>query len=348
MNQDVATYSIEGLTALMEGLGQPRFRAGQLFEWLYGKGVRSYDEMTNLPAALRAELSEQAPLCPPTLADKRISADGTRKYILQLADESLVETVGIPSHDTAADGTPKRLTVCFSTQVGCPMGCTFCATGREGFTRNLAAGEMAWQVLLVAQDFGCRVSNAVAMGQGEPLLNYDAVLAALRILNHAKGPGIGARHITVSTCGICDGIRRLGSEPEQFTLAVSLHAATQDLRDRIMPGCKGAPLEQLKSALKDYQAASGRRISFEYLMIDGVNSGDSDLSALVDFCGGLLSHVNLLPVNDVEGSPLRPCSASVMQEWVVALTNLGIEASVRNSRGADISGACGQLKNARA
>ena len=348
MTHGIETYDIDGMSALLEQMGQPRFRSNQLFEWLYGKGATCYDEMTNLPAALRIELSELAPLNPPIVEDKRVSADGTRKYVLRLADGALVETVGIPSVETDGAGTPGRLTVCFSTQVGCPMACTFCATGREGFTRNLSPGEMAWQVLLVARDFNCRVSNAVAMGQGEPFLNYDATLGGLRILNHPKGPGIGARHMTVSTCGIAQGIRRFGVEPEQFTLAVSLHAARQSVRDRLMPGCIGTPLAQLKDALLDYQASSGRRVSFEYLMIDGVNSGDADLTALVEFCAGLSAHVNLLPVNDVKGSPLVPCTSAHMQKWVDDLGRAGIEASVRSSRGADIDGACGQLKNSRA
>ncbi len=340
----IDTYSIEGLEAQLAELGQPRFRANQLFEWLYGHGATSYDNMTNLPASLRQELAKRAPLRVPRVADKRVSADGTRKYILQLADGSLVETVGIPSAPNKETGH-ERLTVCVSSQVGCAMGCTFCATGQEGFTRNLTPGEIVWQLLCVAKDFEKRESNVVVMGQGEPFLNYDNTLAALRIINHAKGPNVGARHITVSTCGILDGIRRFGSEPEQFTLAISLHAAQQDVRDKLMPQVASITLDELKAALLDYQRAAGRRISFEYLMIDGVNSGDEDLAALIDYCAQLSVHINLLPMNTVPGSTYNPCSEAYMQQWAERLGRAGIEASVRTSRGSDIYGACGQLKN---
>ena len=346
MTQGIDTYSIEGLEALLAELDQAKFRANQLFEWLYGHGATSYDDMTNLPATLRQELALRAPLLVPQIADKRISADGTRKYILQLADGNLVETVGIPSVSNKETGH-ERLTVCVSSQVGCAMGCTFCATGQEGFTRNLTPGEIAWQLLCVANDFGTRVSNVVVMGQGEPFLNYDNTLAALHIINHAKGPNVGARHITVSTCGVLDGIRRFGKEPEQFTLAISLHAARQNVRNTLMPHAASVTLDELKAALLDYQRAAGRRISFEYLMIDGVNSGEEDLAGLIDYCTQLSVHINLLPMNAVPGSAYKPCSTAYMQQWASRLENAGIEASVRTSRGYDIYGACGQLKNMR-
>lgn len=329
----------------MADCGQPRFRAGQLIEWLYGKGTESYEAMTNLPAALRERLEHEAPLSVPQIADKQVSSDGTRKYVLRLADGALVETVGIPSRDVAASGQPRRLTVCFSTQVGCPMGCVFCATGREGFTRNLEPAEMVWQLLAVGKDFGSRVSNAVAMGQGEPFLNYVNLLDALRIINHPKALGIGARHITVSTCGVREGILRFGEEPEQFTLALSLHAATQSTRDMIMPGMRNTPLADVRDALQVYITSSGRRVSLEYLLFDGVNDSDGDLDALVAFCRGLNAHVNLLPVNRVEGSSLLPSPASKLNVWANTLGEHGIEASVRDSRGGDIDAACGQLKN---
>lgn len=342
----IDSYTIEGLEALIADWGQPRFRATQLFEWLYGRGVASYDEMTNVPSSLRQELAKKAPLHFPTIEDRRISADGTRKYILKLHDNCLVETVGIPSSSNK-DTKHERLTVCASSQVGCAMGCRFCATGQEGFTRNLSVGEIVWQVLVVSADFDTRVSNVVLMGQGEPFLNYDNCLGALRIINHTKGPNIGARHITVSSCGIQDGILRFGGEPEQFTLAISLHSAVQATRDELMPRSAATPLNKLKDALRHYQRAAGRRISFEYLMIDDVNTGSTDLSALIDYCDGLSVHVNLLPINAVPESPYKPCSAAKMQEWVSQLGRAGIEASVRTSRGSDIFGACGQLKNMR-
>ena len=198
--------------------------------WVYGRGASSYDQMTDLPAGLRESLAGRLALPVPTVVDRQVSADGTRKYLLELADGSTVETVGLPAGD--------RLTVCFSTQAGCAMGCAFCATGQSGLTRDLGPGEMVDQVRVVADDFGARVTNAVAMGQGEPFANYDATLGALRLMNSPDGLGIGARHLTVSTCGLASAITRFATEPEQFTLAVSLHSARQPTRDRLMPGVK--------------------------------------------------------------------------------------------------------------
>ncbi len=243
------------------------------------------------------------------------------------------------------DGSLDRLSVCVSSQVGCPMACQFCATGREGLTRNLTAAEIISQVALVQEDFQERVSNVVVMGQGEPFLNYDEVLTALRILNSRDDFNIGARHITLSTCGIIDGIDRLSQEPEQFTLAVSIHSALQEKRDQLMPKVAKQPLSDLKKAMERYTQSTNRRVSFEYLLIKDVNDSEEDLRALLDFCDGLLCHVNLLPVNTVEGSPLQAASAATAKHWVETLSHHGVETSFRKSRGADIDGACGQLKN---
>lgn len=225
------------------------------------------------------------------------------------------------------------------------MGCTFCATGHEGLTRNLSSTEMICQIIAVQNDFSCRVTNLVSMGQGEPFQNYQATLEALRFANAKDGLEIGARHITVSTCGIIRGIERLANEPEQFTLAVSLHSALQDVRNEIMPRCSNIPLPHLKKALRSYIAKTGRRVSFEYLLIKGVTDTEENLAALIDFCDGLLCHVNLLSVNEVEGSPYKPSSTATQQRWVKELKSAGKEATIRNSRGSDIDGACGQLKN---
>ena len=229
MDKSIKTYSLPELASVMKELGQPAFRAQQLQEWLYQRHASSYDEMTNLPGSLRATLAERFPLTMPTVVDRQISKDGTRKYLVEFDDGIRVETVGIPSRNG------DRLTVCFSTQAGCPIACAFCATGQEGFARNLTPGEIVDQVLIVQEDMGKRVTNAVGMGQGEPFLNYDNTMAALRILNHKKGLEIGARHISVSTCGSLPVLERFSEEPEQFTLAVSLHAARQPIRDLIMP-----------------------------------------------------------------------------------------------------------------
>lgn len=345
MPTPIKSLSFEEIYQLCKQLGQPRYRAEQLIQWLFVKQATSYDQMSNLPKAFRETLEQDYPLIPARLIDKQVSHDGTRKYCFELADGARIESVGIPSLQTSVSGGPKSLTVCFSTQAGCAMQCAFCATGDAGFTRDLAAGEMIDQVAFIQGDFGTRVSHVVSMGQGEPFLNYDATLQALDFLNDKKGFGIGARHITVSTCGIPSGIERLGSDSHQYTLAVSLHSAQQSVRDMLMPRCSAQTLPLLKTALQSYQRASGRRVSFEYLMVAGINDTNAALDALIDFCQGLLCHVNLIPLNSVEHSPWKPSPKSTIAQWQQALQHVGIETTLRNSRGSDIDGACGQLKN---
>ena len=343
MNNELIKLTEAELEDLVTSWGYPRFRAKQIHEWVHRHHAASFDTMSNLPKDLRTKLSEFFPLETVKIFDRQISLDGTRKYVVTLADGSLVETVGMPVYHR--DGPLDRLSVCVSSQVGCPMACQFCATGREGLTRNLTAAEIIAQVALVQEDFQERVSNVVVMGQGEPFLNYDEVLAALRILNSRDDFNIGARHITLSTCGIIDGIDRLSQEPEQFTLAVSLHSALQKKRDRLMPKVAKQPLSDLKKAVERYTQSTNRRVSFEYLLIKDINDSEEDLRALLDFCDGLLCHVNLLPVNTVEGSPLQAASPATAKHWVETLIHYGVETSFRKSRGADIDGACGQLKN---
>ena len=336
----IKDYSLAQLSELVKEYGQPAFRAGQIAQWLYQAGVSSFDEMTNLPKMLRESLAAEHPLYTPSIIDKQISQDGTRKYLLSLHDGCLVETVGIPSRD-------ERLTVCFSTQVGCAMGCIFCATGQEGFTRNLSVGEIIDQVLIVQNDFSERVTNLVGMGQGEPFLNYDNVVSALAIINSKKGLGIGARKITLSTCGIIKGIERFSQVKEQYTLAISLHAARQSVRDLIMPHASSNPLSQLKKALFDYINKTNRRITLEYTLISGINDSEKDLTALLSFTDGLLCHINLIKLNSVPDSPFQPSSMNTMEHWKAAAEQQGIETTIRISKGSDILGACGQLKNAR-
>lgn len=326
----------QGLAALVADLGEKRFRVAQIERWLYGVGVDSFSQMTDLSAGLRATLADRLSLPSLRVVTKQESADGTRKYLVALADNTTVEVVGLPTAD--------RLTVCFSTQAGCAMGCSFCATGTAGLTRDLGAGEMVDQVRLVAQDFGRRVSNAVAMGQGEPFANYDATLGALRFLNNQDTLGIGARHITVSTCGLVAGVRRFAEEPEQFTLAVSLHSAVQTTRDHLMPGVRGAKLPQLREALIAYAEKTGRRPSLEYALIDGVNDTQYELDSLIRFARGMLVHVNLIPVNPVTESGFARASAERIRAFSVGLEAAGIEVSVRAERGTDIDAACGQLR----
>lgn len=325
-----------GLAGWLAARREPAYRTGQLIRWLYLHAADSYDEMTDVPAALRAALARELPLLRPRLADRSVSAlDGTRRYLWELADGATVESVGLPAHG--------RLTVCFSTQAGCAMGCSFCATGEDGLVRDLSAGEMAEQVRLVGKDFGERVSNAVAMGQGEPFANYDATLGGLRLMNDPDGLGVGARHLTVSTCGLISGIERFASEPEQFTLAISLHSAVQLTRDQLMPALRTQGLLRLREALIAYSARTGRRVSLEYALIFGINDSDTELRALVDFCSGLLCHVNLMPVNSTDAQPFTRPPAERVARFLDALGAAGVQATVRAERGADIDAACGQL-----
>lgn len=334
--RDVHTLTRGELTELLSDLGQPGFRAKQVEEWVWVKNARSWDEMTNLPKALREQLAERLTLGAVEEVARQASADGSRKYLLRLSDGVSVECVGMPSGN--------RLAVCASTQAGCAMGCAFCATGGAGLTRSLTAAEIYEQVMHVRDDFGERVTSVVLMGQGEPFMNYDATLAALRRLNSPEGAGIGARHLTVSTCGVIPQIMRFANEPEQFTLAVSLHSAVQKTRNALMPGVRKYSLVNLYNAMGEYVNKTGRRPTYEYALIGGVNDTESELQALCDFCEGTLAHVNLIQLNEVEGSKLRPSTPARAEDFVRALGRVGVEATVRNSRGADIDAACGQLK----
>ena len=323
------------LVELLSGLGQPKFRAKQVEEWLWQRGAQSFGEMTNLPKALREKLGEVASVTLVREAARQVSVDGSRKYLLRLGDGASVECVGMPSGE--------KLSVCVSTQAGCAMACAFCATGALGLVRSLTAAEIFAQVTHVSRDFGRRVSSVVLMGQGEPFMNYDATLAAMRKMNAADGLGIGARHITVSTSGIIPQIARFANEPEQFTLAVSLHSANQKTRDQLMPGVKHFSLLRLYDVMGTYADKTGRRPSYEYALISGVNDTADELEALCDFTRGTLAHVNIIMLNEVDGSPFKPSSEARADDFVRALQRVGVEATVRKSRGADIDAACGQL-----
>jgi 23S rRNA (adenine2503-C2)-methyltransferase len=334
----IKRYGITGLIEQLAELGQPAYRTQQLIEWLYGRGITSYDEMSNLPASLRQALADSQPLSYPQVRSRQLSRDGSRKYLLELVDGSCVECVGIPDD--------RRLTVCFSTQVGCAMDCQFCATGRIGLVRQLAPGEIVDQLTLVSRDFDQRVTNAVAMGEGEPFANYSATVEALRLMNHPSALNIGARHLAVSTCGLLAGIRAFSAEPEQFRLAVSLHSARQYTRDKLMPKLQSQKLPALQQALNNYVDKSGRRVSLEYLLIDGVNDTPPEIEALIDFCRSLHCYLNLIPLNPLAAdahSSYLPTPISRSRAIIQQLTAAGIEATLRRSRGADIAGACGQL-----
>lgn len=337
---DIKSLDRHHLAAALTELGQPPFRSRQLVRWLYGRGVRSFAEMTDFSLDLRSRLADAYSLGVASLVERQVSEDGTRKYLWRFSDGTTAESVGIPAED--------RLTVCFSTQAGCAMGCTFCATGRSGLVRSLSIGEMVDQVHLVGDDFERRVTNVVAMGQGEPFANYEATLEALRLMNSRDGLGIGARHITVSTCGLLPGIRRFSAEPEQFTLAVSLHSAVQATRDDLMPGVRAYPLPELRETLAEYTANTGRRVTLEYALVEGVNDDGQQLDALLAFARGLLCHVNLIPVNPVSGSGTDRPDESRIRGFAARLAAAGIETSVRTERGTDIDAACGQLSQRHA
>lgn len=360
MENTIKAYSYEELVVLLADLKQPRFRADQIVQWLYARGVQDYQEMSNIPRSLIKTLEDRFPLASPSVINQQVSFDGTQKYVLSFHDNTQAETVAIPSRLSSNDssqkkngvtqdsqekevGSGQRLTVCVSTQVGCAMDCSFCATGKEGFTRNLLPGEIVDQVLIAQKHMNTRVSNVVTMGQGEPFLNYKNTLSALRLLNSPKGLAIGARHMTISSCGITKGIRMLAEEPEQFTLAVSLHSAEQKIRNSLMPRMANEPLEALKKALLEYVKKTNRRVSLEYLMLNGINDTPKALKALLSFCKGLLCHINLLPINTIEGSAYTPSPAS--KAWMQQIEKAHIPVTIRNSRGSDIAGACGQLKN---
>ena len=334
--RDLKSLSKGELMRLMEELGQPGFRVKQVEDWIWNKNASSFDDMTNLPKALRAELASKLTLGGVEEVARQVSEDGSRKYLLRLPDGATVECVGMPSG--------KKLAVCVSSQAGCAMGCAFCATGGSGFTRSLTTSEIYDQVMHVRDDFDTRVTSVVFMGQGEPFMNYDNTLAALRKLNDPDQGGIGARHLTVSTCGVIPMIRKFSHEPEQFTLAVSLHSAVQKTRNILMPGVKKYSLLNLYTVMGEYVDRTGRRPTYEYALIGGVNDTHDEMTALCDFCRDTLAHVNLIQLNEVPGSKLKPSTERKAEDFKNALARVGVEATVRNSRGADIDAACGQLK----
>ena len=322
--------------ALLKELGQPAFRAKQVYTWLH-KGVRSYEEMTNLPKALRETLAEQYPILPPQVVRKQESQkDGTIKYLWKLSDGNCVETVLMRYH--------YGNTVCISTEVGCRMGCAFCASTLGGLVRRLEPFEMLDQVLFTQVDSGQQVSHIVLMGIGEPLDNFDNVMRFLELVNSEDGMNISMRHISLSTCGLVPKIDQLAEKKLQLTLSVSLHAPNDAIRDTIMPVNKAYPTEELLAACRRYYAATNRRISFEYAMIDGVNDTEAAAKELIRRLKGLPAHMNLIPLNHVEESPLKPSTRQAVMKFQKTLEDAGIPATVRRSLGGDIDASCGQLR----
>ena len=331
---DIKSMTLEELTAWFKDQGEPAFRAKQVFQWLY-RGVTSFDEMSNLSKALRQKLSATCFITAPKVARKQVSAlDGTIKYLWELGDGNCIETVLMRyKHGN---------TVCISCQVGCRMGCAFCASTLAGKVRDLTPAEMIDQVLFTQLDSGAQISNIVLMGIGEPLDNYDTVMKFLKLVNHPDGMNIGMRHISLSTCGLTDKIDKLAQLGLQLTLSVSLHAPDDQTRSKIMPVNKAVGVEKLMDTCRRYFQTTGRRISYEYAMIDGVNDSDAQADLLVRLLKGQPGHVNLIPLNEVEESPLQPRRR--VAAFQKRLESQGVTATVRRKLGGDIDASCGQLR----
>ncbi|MCI9643253.1 MAG: 23S rRNA (adenine(2503)-C(2))-methyltransferase RlmN [Oscillibacter sp.] len=331
---DIKSMTLPELRGFLQSLGEPAFRGKQVFSWL-SRGAGSFDEMSNLPLSLRERLKESCLLCAPKAARKQSSAkDGTIKYLWRLADGNCVESVLMRYRHGN--------TVCISSQVGCRMGCAFCASTIAGKVRDLSPGELLDQVVFTQKDSGAPISNIVLMGIGEPMDNLDAVLKFLEIVNHPDGMNIGMRHISLSTCGVLPGIRRMAELGLQLTLSVSLHAPDSETRSRLMPVNRAYDVEELFSACHAYFEKTGRRISFEYAMIDGVNDQDWQADLIAKRLRGMPGHVNLIPLNDVAESPFRPSRRTAA--FQKRLESHGLTATVRRSLGGDIDAACGQLR----
>ena len=333
---NIKSMTLPEMGALLKEMGQPAFRAKQVYSWLH-KGVRTYGEMTNLPQNLRQELEEKYPFCPPEVVRKQESQrDGTIKYLWRLADGNCVETVLMRYH--------YGNTVCISTEVGCAMGCAFCASTLGGLVRKLEPHEMLDQVLFTQVDSGLPVSHIVLMGIGEPLDNFDNVLRFLELVNSPEGMNISMRHISLSTCGLVPKIDELAAKKLQISLAISLHGPNDAVRNQIMPVNKAYPIDVLLAACRRYYEATSRRIHFEYAMIDGVNDSEAAAKELLRRLKGLPAHVNLIPLNHVEESPLKPSSRKAVARFQQILEDGGVTATVRRTLGGDIDASCGQLR----
>lgn len=324
---------------LFRDLRQPAFRVRQVWEWLYLRRVQSFAQMTNLPAALRTQLEERIDLAPWKTDDFVEAGDGVRKLLLECRDGEKIESVIIPSRD--------RSTVCVSTQAGCGFGCIFCATGKCGFDRNLEAGEIVGQFMAAAAVSQMRLTNVVFMGMGEPFANYDNVLKAIRILNDTTGLAIGARRLTLSTCGVVPGIKRLSDEGLQVELSVSLHAPNDQLRNELMPVNKSWNISELMEACREYTEKTGRIITFEYTLVDGVNDSLDHAAELIQIVRPVRGRVNLIPLSPVEHYNGSTPSPEACTKFARKLERAGINVTLRRSKGGGVAAACGQLKLAR-
>ncbi len=336
MADDIKSLYIEEIEGMLKEMGEPKFRAKQIFSWLHAKKAKTFDEMTNLSKPLREKLGEKFKISNVKILEKLVSSDGTTKYLFSLDDGNVIESVLMRySYGNA---------VCVSTQVGCRMGCGFCASTLNGLERNLEAGEILSQIYEISRDIDERISSVVLMGSGEPLDNYDNVIRFIRLLNSHDGADIGQRHITLSTCGLAEKIDKLRGEGLQITLAISLHAPNDEIRGKTMPVSRKYDMETLLSACRRYSEETKRRITFEYALIRGVNDSAACAKELASKLKGMLCHVNLIPVNDVKEREYVHSSEEQIKSFASILMGRGIETTVRRKLGSDINAACGQLR----
>ena len=340
----IHSVTLAEMQAKLAGMGQPTYRAKQVLEWLYTKRAKAFADMSNLPAGLREQLDATFGFATLELVRKLGSEDTTQKYLFKLEDASLVETVLIPASPALYGEGSDRHTLCISSQVGCAYGCKFCASGLNGFSRNLHAGEIVGQFLRVEELSGERINNVVFMGMGEPLANFDNFMRAVTILNAPWGIGLGARHMTVSTSGLAPQIRELAAQPLQIRLAVSLHGATDAVRDQIMPVNRKYPLAELLDACEEYCARKSQRITFEFILIEGINDSLEQAAALGKIARHLDAKVNCIPYNPVEGLAWKRPSLRRQDAFMAALERTGADATIRREKGGDIDAACGQLR----
>ena len=334
--KNIKDYNLADLKEELKSMGEKPFRAEQIFKWLYQEKVTSFDEMLNLSLELREKLKQNYTICNFNILRKLESKDGTIKYLFDVLDDNAIETVLMSYH--------YGYSVCVSTQIGCKMGCKFCASTGIKFIRSLTAGEIVEQIIKIEQDTGVKVSNVVFMGIGEPLDNYDNVIKAIRILNNPKGLNIGARHISVSTSGLVPMIYKLAEENIQCTLSISLHATTDEKRSTMMPVNKLYNIEQLLQACKDYIKITNRRISFEYALAKDNNDNLEDAARLVKLLKGMNCHVNLIPINKIENGKFDKSTNENIMKFRDYLNDHGIVATIRRELGSDIDAACGQLR----
>ncbi len=334
--KNIKDYNLDSLKEEFVNMGEKSFRAEQVFKWLYVDKVKEFDEMTNLSLELREKLKQNYTICNFKILKKQESSDGTKKYLFDILDGNAIETVLMSYHH--------GYSLCVSSQVGCKMGCKFCASTGIQFARNLTSGEIVEQILAVEQDNNIRISNIVFMGIGEPLDNYDNVVNAIRIINNQKGINIGARHISISTSGLVPKIYQLAEENIQCTLSISLHATTNEQRSSMMPVNNRYPIEELLKACKDYINKTNRRISFEYALAKDNNDNLEDAKRLVHLLKGMICHVNLIPINKIENGEFTKSTNENIIKFRDYLNDHGIVATIRRELGSDIDAACGQLR----